>query len=744
MSQPKGESGMFRKMAVAAALLIFTSPRLFALGLGEIDMQSALNQPMQAVIELTSSAGTPLDSIKVSLASLEAHQRAGLSKAAMLANFKFTVEQDRSGSLVVRVTSADPVREPFLEFLLELEWPNGRLLRQYTVLVDPPVTMPATPSVPPAPVTQAATRPATPAPVRQVRPPAARRTTAPATVTVAPAASDGYGPIRRNETLWSIAERVRPDRDISMHQMMLALLRANPEAFVNNNMNMLKAGVTLKIPEREEILSFSAREALAESQRQYREFKSDKAAPDVAAATPEEAPAPADTPAATARLQLVAPEGDAVEGAAMPGDPGTATAEPGSVADLTQQLALATEEAEAGKAQSGELQARVDELEQQIETMKRLLELKDDALASLQNEAATADDTVGAENQPAAELAEAEPAVSPDAAAAEPEAAATPADKLAGIVRKVMDNPVIAGVGILAALLLGVFLWLANRRKDDEDMFDEEMSLDSHLASRPDTPERNWQQPAYDVQEPVPQREEEPVSHDTAENDPVTEAEVYLAYGRIQQAEDVLQAALEKEPDNDAIRFKLLEVYHIAGNTAAFEQAASDFRDGVTEDDERWIRVASMGHAMAPHNKLYSVGTPQQDNTIEFKRQEDNPDDHEQPQDNSIEFDMDLSGMDAVSAQTGDDDFGLDLGESRASDHNQPETIEYGLDELEDEGSFDGTLASEDEVTTKLDLARAYIDMDDKDSARSILGEVMEEGNAEQKQEAEKIYSQIA
>lgn len=730
---------MFRKMAVAAALLIFTSPRLFALGLGEIDMQSALNQPMQAVIELTSSAGTPLDSIKVSLASLEAHQRAGLSKAAMLANFKFTVEQDRSGSLVVRVTSADPVREPFLEFLLELEWPNGRLLRQYTVLVDPPVTMPATPSVPPAPVTQAATRPATPAPVRQVRPPAARRTTAPATVTVAPAASDGYGPIRRNETLWSIAERVRPDRDISMHQMMLALLRANPEAFVNNNMNMLKAGVTLKIPEREEILSFSAREALAESQRQYREFKSDKAAPDVAAATPEEAPAPADTPAATARLQLVAPEGDAVEGAAMPGDPGTATAEPGSVADLTQQLALATEEAEAGKAQSGELQARVDELEQQIETMKRLLELKDDALASLQNEAATADDTVGAENQPAAE-----PAVSPDAAAAEPEAAATPADMLAGIVRKVMDNPVIAGVGILAALLLGVFLWLANRRKDDEDMFDEEMSLDSHLASRPDTPERTWQQPAYDVQEPVPQQEEEPVSHDTAENDPVTEAEVYLAYGRIQQAEDVLQAALEKEPDNDAIRFKLLEVYHIAGNTAAFEQAASDFRDGVTEDDERWIRVASMGHAMAPHNKLYSVGTPQQDNTIEFKRQEDNPDDHEQPQDNSIEFDMDLSGMDAVSAQTGDDDFGLDLGESRASDHNQPETIEYGLDELEDEGSFDGTLASEDEVTTKLDLARAYIDMDDKDSARSILGEVMEEGNAEQKQEAEKIYSQIA
>jgi len=739
---------MLRKMAVAAALLIVTSPRLFALGLGEINMTSALNQPMQAVIDLTSSAGTPVDTIKVSLASLEAHRRAGLTKSALLANFKFTVEPGRTGNAVVRVTSTDPVREPYLEFMLELEWPNGRLLRQYTLLVDPPVTMPATPSVPPAPVTQAATRPDTPQPVRQVRAPATRAASAPATVSVAPTAADEYGPIRRSETLWSIAERVRPDDSISMHQMMLALLRANPDAFVNGNMNLLKAGATLKVPARDEVVALSAREALAETRRQYSEWKSDsdKVADAPGEQTPAAATAAAQAESAgSARLQLVAPEGDAVEGAAMPGDPETITAETGGDADLHQQLALATEEVEAGKAQSYELQSRVDELEQQIETMKRLLVLKDDALANLQNGVATAGDPAAAEGAAppestdettgAAVTTEAEIEEAAAAMPASGESAGTPS----AIMNKVLDNPILAGAGVLVALLLGGFLWLANRRRNTSDMFDEDMTLSSQLATDAAKAERSWPQPMFDVDEPEPSQEEQ-VTHETTDNNPVTESEVYLAYGRIQQAEDVLQAALQRDPDDDTVRLKLLEVYHIAGNTAAFEQAASDFRDGVAEDDERWIKVATMGYTMAPQNDLYRAGAPAQDTSGIASE----PQDSGERQDNSIEFDMDLSGMDSVAGAAADDDFGLDLGESRNRDQDLPETIEYGLDQLDDEDGFDGTLASEDEVTTKLDLARAYIDMDDKDSARSILGEVMEEGNTEQKQEAEKIFSQIA
>ncbi len=257
---------MFRKTAVVTALLLATlSAQVFALGLGDIDMRSALNQPMDAVIELTSASAADIDDIDVSLASLDDHARAGLSKAAILADFRFTIEKNAAGKPVVRISSDSLVREPYLEFMLELDWSRGRLLRQYTVLVDPPVTMPATPAVPVAPVTRAA-----PAPRPVTRPPVAtpvqQPVAAPATVNVAPAPVTGdYGPIRRSETLWSIAERVRPDREISIEQVMLALQRANPHAFDGNNINRLRRGVTLTVPTRDDILSMSSRAARAES-----------------------------------------------------------------------------------------------------------------------------------------------------------------------------------------------------------------------------------------------------------------------------------------------------------------------------------------------------------------------------------------------------------------------------------------------------------------------------------------------
>ena len=175
---------MLKKSAVAAALLFITvSSNVYALGLGAIDMQSALNQPMNAVIDLTSASGTDLSEIKISIASQEAHDRTGLSKTRILSDFQFTIEQDAQGNAFVRITSSDAVHEPFLEFLLELQWPNGRLLREYTVLVDPPVTMPATPVAPAAPVSRAQ------APVRQSRPTSSRPATTPVRPAAAPAAS---------------------------------------------------------------------------------------------------------------------------------------------------------------------------------------------------------------------------------------------------------------------------------------------------------------------------------------------------------------------------------------------------------------------------------------------------------------------------------------------------------------------------------------------------------------------------
>jgi pilus assembly protein FimV len=735
---------MLKKSAVTAALFFITvSSNVLALGLGAIDMQSALNQPMNAVIDLTSASGTDLSQIKISIASQQAHDRVGLSRNRILSDFRFSVEQDARGNAFVRVTSSDAVHEPFLEFLLEMEWSNGHLLREYTVLVDPPVTMPARPAVPAAPVSRAPA-PVVQSPARQSRPAPARPTTTPVRTTAAPAPSaDSYGPVRRNETLWTIANRVRPGSDISVNQMMHALLRENPQAFMNNNINQLKAGATLRIPDRAQIMSITANEARAESSRQAREWK-DGQVVSTQEPEPQEAPAEAtaeavaeavaeaevETEATTeSHLQLTAPEDEAVEGAATAssGDPQAADGE--SAAELNNQLALAAEEAEASKAQSEELQTRVSELEQQIETMKRLLELKDDALADMQQQVApdTATDADAPES-PATEMAEEADVVEIDepeiVVEDEPESAPVPAGEPRGIVNKLMDNPVLAGLGVLVAILLGGFLWASTRQKGQQGIFDDELTLEKHMASETAV-KGEPQVPVVNLDEALPDEEITPIQgHD--ESDPVTEADVYLAYGRIQQAEDVLQAALEKTPDNADLRVKLLEVYHAGGNKAAFDQEASQFRDTVAGDDSQWLRIAAMGFALSPENELYSSGGANKQNT------------------DDLDFDMDLSGMEdpaenIESARTNPEDLGLDL----------PESMEFNLDDVDEviedeEDASEGLLDNTDEITTKLDLARAYMDMGDPEGARSILDEVMDEGNEEQKREAEDIISQLA
>jgi len=741
---------MFRKTAVAAALLfISVSSNTFALGLGEIDMQSALNQPMKASIGLTSAGGTDLSQIKVNIASAEAHQRAGLSRARVLGNFRFKLEQDSHGQPVIRVSSTENIHEPFIEFMLELTWPNGRLMRQYTVLVDPPLTMPAAPAIPAAPLSGAPrAMPVAEEPAPRHRTPSAISTTAriPASNDSGQPASN-YGPVKRDETLWTIAKRVRPDSGVSMEQMMLALQRANPNAFLNNNINNLKAGATLTIPAREEIVSISVRDARSETNRQYQVWKEGETSPPE---LPVEKPAPVvveqeeTAPVVTteSRLQLTAPEDDTAREAATAGDPQTADAETGS-SDIEQQLALATETAEANRAQSEELQSRVTELEEQLATMKRLLELKNDQLASIQNLQATA---AAEDTAPAAESDESVAANATEATAeetVETEAQADAGNKTlesGGIVSKLMDNPILAGLGVLVAMLLGGFFWASTRRKENHSIFDDEMTLEKRLEVE-STPRESKPQPVVAVNEAFPEPVQGGNPQDTDEGDPLTEADVYLAYGRIQQAEDVLQAALEKSPDDAAMRLKLLEVYHAGGNATAFDREASDFRDTVTEEDPVWLRVAAMGHELSPDNELYKAGADKSSN---------------------LDFDMDLTGMDdSAEQETGEvpavaDDLGLDIEARESPVATSPDEIEFNLDDLEAtdityedveeevEDEAEGLLDASDEVSTKLDLARAYLDMGDPEGARSILDEVLDEGNESQKDEAGKLIAELA
>jgi pilus assembly protein FimV len=294
-----------------------------------------------------------------------------------------------------------------------------------------------------------------------------------------------------------------------------------------------------------------------------------------------------------------------------------------------------------------------------------------------------------------------------------------------GIVNKLMDNPVLAGLGVLVAILLGGFLWASTRRKGGQGIFDNEMTLEKHMANEA-AMKGKQQVPVVDFEEEAQEEEITPIQgHD--ESDPVTEADVYLAYGRIQQAEDVLQAALEKTPDDAELRVKLLEVYDASGNIAAFDREAGNFHDSVAGEGSQWLRVAAMGYALSPANELYGAGEGDKEKL------------------GDLDFNMDLSGMDEpvesndAVKDTDEEDLGLDL----------PESIEFNMEDVnevleDEEDASEGLLNNADEVATKLDLARAYMDMGDPEGARGILDEVMHEGNEEQKREAEDIISELA
>ncbi len=237
------------RLACAAGLLLPTT--VLALGLGPMQTNSSLLEPFEAKIPLVDAKVEELDTLKVGLANRAQFKRAGLEFALVLSDLRFELVQPKAGNDYVRIWSKEPVREPVLDFLLEVNWSNGRLIREFTVLLDPP-RYGSTSSV--APHRPAATASAWPRPTKS----SPRDTTPDDT-------SDQYGPTQAGDALWEIARGIRGD--ISVQQMMIALLQANPNAFIDANINRLKQGQILRIPDAAALSSRTQAEALAEVRR---------------------------------------------------------------------------------------------------------------------------------------------------------------------------------------------------------------------------------------------------------------------------------------------------------------------------------------------------------------------------------------------------------------------------------------------------------------------------------------------
>ncbi|NNM20684.1 MAG: hypothetical protein HKO55_05380 [Gammaproteobacteria bacterium] len=357
--------------AVFMVLWFILGPSLaHALALGEINLNSGLNEPLDAHIEVLSATPEEIRNLTATVASRETFERYGLDRPDFLSGLRFYVDRD-NGRDVLRVVSAQPMSEPFVTFLVEAQWRRGRLLREYTVLLDPPVFLPAPQrAAAPAPVVMPRSVPSQVQPsAGQVVRQAPRRRTPPA-YSGTPSFGSSYGPIRRNETLWSIAERLRTDRSISMNQMMIAIYQANQSEFLGN-INLMKEGSTLRIPTRAAIESVSQREAFALAVSHNEAWRSGRPRQVARAGT---APSAVSTMPDSARLRLVEP--DQAAGAASDAGSGS-----GAATDAAAAATLARNEADIARLSTENQQLRSD-----LDEIKRLLSVRDTELAQLQQQ----------------------------------------------------------------------------------------------------------------------------------------------------------------------------------------------------------------------------------------------------------------------------------------------------------------------------------------------------------------------
>ena len=417
-------SRTFKRLLLAIGLLVLAGPVL-ALGLGRIEVRSQQGQPLLAEIPVVSSDPAELRQLQARLASPETFARIGLEPPrGVVSDLQFNVALDARGRPVIRVTSAAPVTQEALTFLVEVDWGQGRLVREYSALVAVPDTVaaPAQPTIQapvaaPAPsIVRPAPPPATPAPppppsepapasdaVAATPPPASAPVPTPSPAPVARPAAAGLAPgdalpaVRAGQTLSSIAAPLASEAGISVNQTMLLLLRTNPDAFIGGNLNLVRQGAVLRVPARDAWNQFSAAEANAvvrEQVGQWRELRRPAPQPvdsapaaDTAAATAPAAPAAAPR-AADARLEITPPANGSQPAGTQSG---IAAGAGGDM--LRQELQSANETVAARNAEIDELKARLSDLEQLQQQQQQLIQLKDAELAAAQQRMEASNDT---------------------------------------------------------------------------------------------------------------------------------------------------------------------------------------------------------------------------------------------------------------------------------------------------------------------------------------------------------------
>jgi pilus assembly protein FimV len=621
--------------AVASAVLLSATAN--AAGLGKLTVLSSLGQPLRAEIELTAVSAEEASALVAKLAPVEAFRTANIEFNPALLSLRFDVEQ-RNGRQLIRVTSSQAVNEPFVDMLLELNWTGGRMVREYTFLLDPPdmratqspqVTAPVdlTGRVPgsassPAATTQApaaapfaqapsastpqANQSNMPAPARQ---PAPARPAAPAK----PAAVESEYTVKAGDNLTRIANQVKPV-DVSLDMMLVALYRANPEAFSGNNMNRLKSGQILAVPDADAIRSSApegeARGVVVAHAADFNAYRA-KLAGQVANSTP--AKEPDTTQNASGKVTAKVEEKPNAVNAAKDkltlskAAPASSAAAPAPEA----KTGMAVEDKIAKQKQVDEAAARVKELEKNVSDLENLMAVKKSA-ADKKPSASTSASAVASAPAASAEAAASAPPKPKRTLVLPPKKPIEPS-----LFETLMDNLNYVGLAA-AAILAGVGGIIASRRRKQFVVPQEETSILGDTAMPPQSLIAEAGGQSVDTNNSVFNSNFAPSASqlDTNEVDPVAEADVYIAYGRDAQAEEILKEALRMHPERHPVRLKLLEIYATRKDARAFETQASELYSMTRGEGDEWAQAAAIGLALDPANPLYTMGKDNDGSTM--------------------------------------------------------------------------------------------------------------------------------
>lgn len=834
---------MSKKLVFVLALMLTAAPLAAnALGLGEIKLNSVLNQPLSADISVVSAAPDEISSLQVKLANAEQFKQAGIPMADVLSKLQFKVVPGANGTATIHVSTTQPFREPFMDVLLDVTWDNGELIREYTVFLNPPSFESTTQAAAaPAPATTApvstapvvaAPAPSTVAPTSAsiakpvvTAPAAPAQAAAPPTATPAPAPvaaatnetqlGGNYGPIHRGETLSEIALKLRP-QGVTLNQMMIAIYRANPEVFMRN-INLMKAGYVLRVPSADDIQAVQVADANTEVRTQIAEWRSRRG---LAGAHPRASTPTGEQPS----LTLVAP----------------------SSAARTAENQVPS----AGKGASGTSVAKgagTGRAAAAATAAKAPIVLASSGLAALQAQASKEN------NQPSG--TKITPLAPPEALGTKPlPKAKTPAQtqsaESSGLLGSL--NPYII-IPLIVIVIILIIVGLLRRKKRSAPPVSRKPIKSS--GTGPAVQAADWGKEETAGLKDVTAKPTGGKRGDTAaavkagtggaakstaagaaaapksgEGDAIAESDFHMAYGLYDQAAEVLKKGLAQDPTRRDLKLKLLEVYFSAGDRANFVEAAHGLRQEMgASPGPDWEKVAIMGRQVAADDPLFagesaapgaaaaSVDFPLDSGTaaaavptdldplagaFEGVHRVEMPEAPEpKPAEDKHVVDFELPDIEPVplkakaAPKPAESKPAAPAAKSKAKPGTTTMTADFGtesqvefdkaLKELsdfvstnvphQDQGTRSGaalSLAADadvdapgpmsgtgtvagttshmgeettnlNEIGTKLDLARAYIDMGDSEGAKNILSEVLEEGDSQQKQEAQKLMQQL-